>query len=72
MSGAGDMDLRTPIGALFVMLGVILAGYGIATNGDATMYARSAGLNVNLIWGAVMWLFGALFLLLARRAARKP
>ena len=36
MSGAGDLDLRTPIGALFVMLGVILMGYGIATNGDAT------------------------------------
>lgn len=25
-----------------------------------------------LVWGAVMWLFGALFLFLARRAARTP
>jgi hypothetical protein len=34
------------------------------------MYARAGGQNVNLWWGAVMIGTGALFLGLARRAAR--
>lgn len=70
MSGGGGMDLRLPIGGLFVVLGAILGVYGVITNGDATMYARSAGINVNLVWGVVMLAFGALFLVLAQRARR--
>ncbi len=64
------IDLRFPIGGLFVALGVVLAAYGIATAGDTAMYARSAGLNVNLWWGLVMLVFGALFLVFAFRARR--
>lgn len=65
------MDLRLPIGGLFVVLGVILTAYGALTSGDAAMYERSGGMNINLIWGGVMAAFGALFLLLAQRAARR-
>jgi hypothetical protein len=65
------MDLRLPIGGLFVVLGVILGGYGVMTNGNTAMYERSAGVNINLVWGAVMLAFGALFLVLAQRAARR-
>jgi hypothetical protein len=65
------MDLRLPIGGLFVVLGVILGAYGIMTNGDTAMYERSAGVNINLVWGGVMLAFGALFLALAQRAARR-
>lgn len=71
MSGAAGMDLRLPIGGLFVVLGVILGAYGFATNGNVAMYERSGGMNINLIWGAVMLVFGALFLALAQRAARR-
>jgi hypothetical protein len=71
MSGAGTMDLRVPIGGLFVALGLILAGWGLATGGDAAMYERSGGLNVNLWWGVVMLLVGLIFLGLARRGARR-
>ncbi len=63
------LDLRWPIGLMFMLLGALLAVYGIATGGDA-MYGRSLGYNVNLIWGAVLWVFGTsllLFLLLGRR-----
>lgn len=70
MSGAIDLDLRYPIGGLFVILGVILAGYGVMTGGRPEMYERSGAVNVNLWWGAVMLLFGALFLWLAARAQR--
>jgi protein-S-isoprenylcysteine O-methyltransferase Ste14 len=69
--GAGGMDLRLPIGGLFVVLGVILGAFGIMTDGDTAMYERSGGLNINLVWGVVMLGFGIIFLGLAQRAARR-
>ncbi|HRI53654.1 MAG TPA: hypothetical protein PLW65_26100 [Pseudomonadota bacterium] len=63
------LDLRWPIGLMFMLLGALLAVYGVATGGDA-MYGRSLGYNVNLIWGAVLWALGTsllLVLLLGRR-----
>ena len=37
MSGGAGMDLRLPIGGLFVVLGAILGVYGLITNGDVAM-----------------------------------
>lgn len=71
MSGAAAMDLRYPIGGLFTVLGVILAGYGVVTRGDTAMYQRSTSINVNLWWGVVMLVFGLLMLALAARAGRR-
>jgi hypothetical protein len=71
MSGEASLDLRVPIGGLFSVLGVMLAGYGLLTAGDTAMYAKSAGLNINLIWGVVMLVTGLLFLVAARRDARR-
>jgi hypothetical protein len=71
MSGAGAMDLRVPIGGLFVALGLILAGYGLMTAGDTEMYRRTFGTNLNLWWGLVMLATGLIFLALARRGARR-
>ena len=71
MSGAAALDLRYPIGGLFVVLGVILAGFGLATNGDVETYRPSGGVNINLWWGLVMLLTGIIFLALARRGARR-
>ena len=56
-------DLRIAIGALFAVYGALLALYGAF--GDQAQYARSLGLNVNLLWGAVMLVFG-LCMLIAR------
>lgn len=71
MSGAAGMDLRLPIGGLFVVLGAILAVHGVLTRADVAMYERSGGVNINLAWGVVMVAFGALFLVLAMRASRR-
>ncbi len=71
MSGGASLDLRYPIGLLFLVLGGILATYGLVTASDTAMYARSAGVNINLVWGGVIVLTGALFLGLAARAARR-
>ena len=72
MSGAAALDLRYPIGLLFVVLGVILAGYGAATHGDVQMYARTGYLNINVWWGLVMLVTGLVFLGLAWRGGRRP
>jgi hypothetical protein len=56
------IDLRKPIGYFFLVLGLILASYGMITNGDAEMYRRSLDLNINLIWGGVLIVFGLLML----------
>ena len=71
MSAEGSLDLRLPIGGLFVTLGVMLAGYGLVTSGNTEMYLKSGGMNINLIWGIVMLITGAIFLLLAKRGAAK-
>ena len=70
MSGAGGLDIRLPIGGLFVVLGLLLGGYGVATNGETERYERSMSVNINLWWGLVMLVFGALLFLLARRSRR--
>ena len=64
-----QLDVRLPMGLLFLSLGLILAGYGLMA--DPVIYARhSLGQNVNLIWGIVFALFGALMLWLTARARR--
>jgi hypothetical protein len=61
-----QLDVRLPMGLLFLSLGVILTVYGAIS--DPALYTRhSLGQNVNLTWGMVFALFGALMLWLARR-----
>ncbi|MFA5058665.1 MAG: hypothetical protein WC485_11170 [Opitutaceae bacterium] len=63
------LDVRIPLGLLFLILGLILVGFGFTS--DPAIYARhSLGQNVNLFWGAVFALFGAVMLLFIRR--KKP
>ncbi|MGQ0646429.1 MAG: hypothetical protein ACT4P7_02590 [Gemmatimonadaceae bacterium] len=71
MSGPVSLDLRYPIGGLFIVLGFILAGYGLVTADNVETYRRSASVHINLGWGVVMLAFGALFMLLAWRARRR-
>ncbi|MDE3099251.1 MAG: hypothetical protein KGJ88_07230 [Verrucomicrobiota bacterium] len=56
------LDLRWPIGLMFTFFGALLVIYGAATNSDTAMYAHSLGKNINLIWGAVLLVFGILML----------
>jgi hypothetical protein len=77
MSGSVGLDVRVPIGGLFTALGLLLTGYGLATAGDPSHYARSLSVNINLWWGLVMLVFGvtllvAVWLTRRRLAARPP
>ena len=70
MSDSARIDVRLPIGGLFTALGVVLAGYGLATNGNAELYKTSLSVNINLWWGLAMLVFGVLMLVFAMRARR--
>jgi membrane-bound ClpP family serine protease len=72
MSGAARFDIRLPIGGLFLLLGAILTVYGVATKSDPQLYARSENITINLWWGIVMLVFGALMLFYGRRARQRP
>jgi len=61
------LDIRIPIGSLFVILGALLAGYGLLSS--PAIYQRSLGIDVNLWWGLALLVFGLAMLGLAWAAA---
>jgi len=65
MSGSANLDVRLPIGVLFLLLGAILAVFGVLTRADTVLYVQSGGININLVWGAMMLLFGGVMTALA-------
>ena len=67
MHAPEGLDIRAPIGGLFTLLGLMLAGYGLVGSERA-----ASGTNVNLWWGVVMVLFGLVMLFLARRSMGAP
>ena len=64
------LDIRTPIGLMFSIFGVLLTGYGLATRGS-DIYQRSLGYNINLEWGLVLFVFGGVMLWFGRKSAKK-
>jgi len=62
-----NVDIRIPIGGMFSIIGLALAGYGLGTAGNSELYARSLGINVNLWWGLAMFAFGATMFYFGRR-----
>jgi hypothetical protein len=63
------LDIRWPIGLMFTLIGALLAINGALVKSD---HAISLGININLIWGVVLLVFGVLMLLGAARGGKKP
>ena len=61
------LDIRVPLGLIFLVLGGILTAFGLYTHADAALYARSLGVDLNLGWGGVMLAFGAVMFFVGRR-----
>lgn len=61
------LDIRTPLGVMFTILGLLLAGFGLIS--DPAIYVRSLGIHINLWWGLVLLLFGAVMFSLGWLAA---
>lgn len=64
MNASANFDIRYPIGGLFLVLGALLALYGLLVLRATTQL----GSDIDLWWGVVMLVFGALLLALARAA----
>jgi hypothetical protein len=62
------IDIRLPLGLLFLLLGLILVIYGLVA--DPALYQQSLGINVNLHWGYVLLGFGAVMFALSQCGAR--
>ena len=60
-----NLDLRLPLGLIFVIFGVILIAVGLV--GGPAMVAQSLGVNINLWWGIIMLVFGGIMFGLARK-----
>jgi multisubunit Na+/H+ antiporter MnhG subunit len=63
------LDIRLPVGLLFSILGLLLAGFGAVS--EKGIYERSLGLNINLVWGTVLLIFGIIMVVLSNRARAK-
>ena len=63
------LDIRLPIGIIFIIYGLILLVYGALT--DPAIFKRSLGVNIDLWWGAAMLVFGLFMGALALRASRQ-
>lgn len=65
-----NLDIRTPMGLMFTLLGAVIAVFGLVSGSNKELYKKSLDINVNLWWGLVMVAFGVSMLLLAFRAGR--
>lgn len=61
------LDIRWPIGLMFSLVGLMMTIYGFMTKGNTEMYQRSLGININLVWGIILLIFGAFMLIMAVR-----
>jgi len=64
------LDIRMPIGLMFLLLGALLGVYGLMT--PAQVYQVSLGINLNLIWGGCMAAFGVAMLVWMRVSPHEP
>ena len=62
------LDVRVPVGVMFGTMGVLLVMYGLF--GDQSIYGRSLGININLVWGLVILTFAVTMLALAKLSRR--
>lgn len=60
------LDIRIPLGLIFLVVGGILAVFGFVTRHSA-IYSRSLDVNLNLVWGIIMFVFGLIMYLVGRR-----
>jgi len=61
------VDIRMPIGLMFTIIGLLISIFGLTTMSDTGMYQKSLGINVNLLMGVLMLVFGLVMLYFARR-----
>jgi hypothetical protein len=66
------LDIRWPIGLMFSLIGVLLTGYGVFNRVAAVTKVQGQEVNIDLIWGVVLLVFGVLMLVGAVRGGKNP
>jgi hypothetical protein len=66
---AMGLDIRIPLGLMFLVTGGLMTLYGLFTRGSA-IYEKSLDMNINLIWGGLMFVFGLVMYIMGRRPRR--
>jgi hypothetical protein len=66
------LDIRWPIGLMFTLIGVLLTAYGALQSAAATIQVAGASVNIDLIWGVVLLVFGGGMLLGAISGGKNP
>ena len=61
------LDIRIPLGLIFLITGGLIGLFGFFTRHTPEIYAKSMGVNLNLTWGGLMFLFGLAMYLVGRR-----
>jgi len=66
------LDIRWPIGLMFTLIGVLLTAYGTLQASLATIEVAGSNVNIDLIWGIVLLIFGGGMLLGAIKGGKNP
>ena len=61
------LDIRIPLGLIFLVIGGVMGIFGLFTHGDATLYQKSLGVDLNLTWGGIMFVFGSIMFYVGKR-----
>jgi hypothetical protein len=62
------LDIRWPIGLMFTLIGVLLSVFGLVKKAESI----SLDVNINLVWGLVLLVFGVFMLLGAIKGKKNP
>jgi Na+/H+ antiporter NhaD/arsenite permease-like protein len=62
------LDIRWPIGLMFTLIGVLLTAFGLVKKAESI----SLDININLIWGLVLLVFGVFMLVGAIKGKKNP
>jgi multisubunit Na+/H+ antiporter MnhG subunit len=61
------LDIRIPLGLIFLLIGGLMSLYGLFTRNAGDVYEKSMGINLNLTWGLIMFVFGLIMFFVGRR-----
>ena len=66
------LDIRWPIGLMFSLIGLLLTIFGVVSRAASSIKVDGQDMDINLIWGVVLLVFGVLMLLGAVKGGKNP
>ena len=66
------LDIRWPIGLMFTLIGALLSVFSMANHASSVAHAAGEDINIDLIWGIILLVFGVLMLFGAVTGRKNP